>query len=95
VNSTDLMLIKKDVIATTATRGWYHIKQLAEDTVKQAEREAIDEEDDTKGNNLRREAKAARKFLNSFLKSVEVMKLVEAADNTSSEEDDFYEVATN
>jgi hypothetical protein len=78
-----------EIITTTNTLGWSFLKELAEETVRQLEREAIDEDDDVKGNNLRREAKAARKFLNNFLNTVEEMRNPVAVTETTY----FYELS--
>jgi hypothetical protein len=89
--SNDLVRTR-EIINTTNSIGWSYIKDLAEGTVTSLERLAIDEDDDDKGATLRREAKAARKFLNSFLRAVESMR-----DATVPHEDApgpyFYDVA--
>lgn len=88
---SNLLLRKKELINTTATHGWRFVKELGETVVRAKERKAIDEEDDTKGASLRREAKVARQFLNEFFQLIEQMKQVEGE---SSDEKDWYEVAT-
>jgi hypothetical protein len=62
--------VKQRIVQTTSTPGWSDVVKLAEESVKKIERLAIDEEDETKGSNLRREAKAARRFLTDFLKRI-------------------------
>jgi len=66
-DTNQYMQVKQRIVLTTNTPGWQDIVKLAEESVKQIERAAIDEEDDAKGANLRREAKAARKFITDFL----------------------------
>jgi hypothetical protein len=92
--SNDTLIRKREVVTTTNSAGWRYIKALAEDTVRDLERKAIDEDDDEKGNSLRREAKAARKFLNSFLLAVESQREADAPEQTAETTGDyFYEVA--
>jgi len=97
LDSNELMLMKKEVISTTHSRGWYYIKKMAEDTVARMERTAIDEEDDIKGSALRRQAKAARQFLADFLQQIEITSRVEVPESPQATDakpaDDFYEVA--
>jgi lysyl-tRNA synthetase class I len=71
LDNQSLMRVKQRIVMTTNTPGWQDIHRLAEESVKQLERQAIDEEDDTKGATLRREAKAARKFINDFFARIE------------------------
>jgi len=65
-----LMQLKQRIAQTTNSAGWNDVVKLMEESVKRIERQAIDEEDDQKGNNLRREAKAARKFFTDFVKRI-------------------------
>lgn len=90
----ELMRWKHAVVEVTSRPGWQVIRAIAEDTVKSMERAAIDEEDDTKGASLRREAKAARKFLDQFLQQVEITTRVEVPeDGQSTAADEQYEIA--
>lgn len=77
MDKNQMIVYKKEIAATTNTLGWRYICEIAERTVKELERQAIDEEDDLKGNTLRREAKAAGKFLKDFLLNVEVSRTVD------------------
>lgn len=90
---SDLLQRKREIIATTNSIGWRYITDLATEAVTQAERRAIDEEDDAKGTRLRNEARAARKFLREFLAAVEAARSVEASDAPVTEDDYFYDVA--
>jgi hypothetical protein len=89
-----LMLRKREIVSTTNSRGWYFVKELAEKTIAKMERDAIDEDDETKGALLRRHAKAAREFYNKFSQQVESMRHVDAPESpdeeTGKSDDDFY-----
>jgi len=74
--TSQIIRVKQRIVQTTNTPGWNDIALLAEESVKKLEREAIDEEDDQKGTHLRREAKAARKFLTEFLKRINSARLI-------------------
>ena|SRR5579872_1910096 len=50
------------LIELSASRGWGYVEKFAETIVRNLEQEAIAEEDDTKANGLRRDARGARKF---------------------------------
>lgn len=88
--NNDLLIRKREVVATTNSIGWRYIQELAEETVRDLERKAIDEEDDDKGNILRREAKAARKFLTNFLRAVECQREADAPEKPTNTEEYFY-----
>jgi hypothetical protein len=92
MDSNALMQRRRSVIDVTARPGWYTIKQIAEETVAAMERRAIDEESDERGNALRREAKAARTFLNNFLNQIEAATQAEAPEK-NAEVEDHYTVA--
>jgi hypothetical protein len=79
VANNELIAVQRDIIATVASPGWYTIQQFAEAVVQDKERAAIDEEDDVKGNALRREAKAARSFMKELFARIEKAKYSEAA----------------
>lgn len=93
VNSADIMQRKRAALDITSRPAWYIVRGIAEDTVKSMERAAIDEDDESKGANLRREAKAARKFLNTFLQEVEIATRVEDVPKDAPVVDEQYEVA--
>ena len=90
---TDLLHKKREIVTTTNSVGWRYIRALGEEAVKAAERRAIDEEDDLKGAVLRREAKAARKFLANFLLAVDAMRQADAPEQPLTEDNFFYDVA--
>ena len=90
------MLRKREVVTTTNSRGWYYIQQIAEDTIRLMERDAIDEEDDTKGSLLRRQAKAAREFYTRFSQQIEAMRRIDVPTDDEEPEgkgEDFYDMA--
>jgi len=88
-NQAALMVMKKEIVATTNTTGWAYIRKFADRVVTDMERKAIDEEDDVKGNNLRREAKAARIFFNDLMTRIELAKQV----TDEPTDDDFVDIA--
>ncbi len=98
-SKTDLMRRKLAVIDLMSRGGWRIVCDLAEETVRQMERAALDEEDDVRGSALRREAKAARKFLVTFLNAVETTSRLEVepsagdANLAGAEVDDHYELS--
>jgi hypothetical protein len=87
-SNSQLMQVKLEIVQTTNTRGWQLIQKLGEETVKNMERMAIDEEDDVKGTLLRREAKAARKFFTDFTARINLARQVSDEPN----KDDFLEI---
>jgi hypothetical protein len=97
MNDSELMMKKREIVSTTNSRGWYYVKEVAEKTIQKMERDAIDEEDDAKGSLLRRQAKAARQFLTTFLDHIESMRRIDAPETpdeeTGKSSDDFYEPA--
>lgn len=81
------MAMKAALIETTSTRGWLFVEKFSETILRDLEREAIAEEDDSKANGLRRDARGARKFKEELLKRIHLAKALEA--------DSFLEVATD
>jgi hypothetical protein len=86
---SNLMVRKHEVIQTTGSRGWVIMKQMADDAIQQMINKAIDEADETKGEQLRKNAQAARQFWKLFMGHVESIKDLDVA----NEQDDWYEVA--
>jgi hypothetical protein len=70
----ELTMIARDIMQTTGTPGWHRILELAQRALQNMVKDAIDAEDDVKGSQLRREAKAAKTFLENFLTKVEAAK---------------------
>jgi hypothetical protein len=82
------MQVKLRIASLVNNPDWPYAKKLAEETIKAMEREAIDEEDDAKASGLRRDARGARKFWNTFLNQLTI-----AAQITNEPtNDDFLEV---
>lgn len=77
---SDILLIKKEVINTMATRGWRFITDRADAVILDISNKAIDEESKEKRDQLVTEAKAARKFWRELLQSLEVSKQAEVED---------------
>ena len=93
MDSSQLMLRKKEVAVVVNSRGWYFMKQMAEEAVAELVNQAIEEEDDAKGAALRLQAKAARAFANDFLKRIEASTRVEVAETSTDAAQDVYDVA--
>jgi len=85
------MIIARDVIQTTGTPGWHRILEFAQRALQGMVRDAIDAEDDTKGSALRREAKAAKTFLEKFLVKVEAAKQYTPPEDNVGDSDDLTE----
>lgn len=81
MDNSDLMVMKAALIETTASRGWSYVEKFAETVVRALETEAIAEEDDTKANGLRRDARGARKFKEELFRRINLAKQQETADN--------------
>jgi len=82
-----LMQMKAALIETSASRGWFYVEKFAETIVRNLEQAAIAEEDDTKANGLRRDARGARKFKDELFKRIALAK--------SQEVPNFIEVVTD
>lgn len=82
------MEMKAALIETLGSRGWAYVSRFAETIVRELESKAIAEEDDVKGNSLRRDARGARKFKDELLRRLEIGKNVEVDGNN------FLDVAT-
>jgi adenosine deaminase len=92
MNAADLMLRKRDIVATTATRGWFFIAERAETIIKQLTNEAIDCENKEDSGRLVTEARAARKFWKQLTQALEASKQVEVESETDSDSN-WYDVA--
>lgn len=90
MDQQQLMLLKKEVCATTNTVGWRYVMQIAEQLVKAAEAAVIAEAEESKIVGLQRKAQAARDFFNKFRQKIEATKQVESAEPDDSL---LYEVA--
>jgi hypothetical protein len=71
------ILMKLCLIETTRTAGWGFIQKFAETVLRDLEKQAIEEDDDTKAQGLRRDARGARKFKEELFKRIEMAKVVE------------------
>jgi hypothetical protein len=80
--------IKRELLVTTASKGWFYVAQIAENSVKDIEAKCFDEDDEAKGAELRRQAKAARTFMKNFMSQIEAYKSAE-----TDFDDNFVEVA--
>lgn len=90
MDNQQLMVLKREVIATTNTVGWGYVMQIAEQLVKAAETAIIAEQEESKIVGLQRKAQAAREFLTEFRRKIEATRQVE----TPSPDDSLlYEVA--
>jgi len=75
---SDILLIKKEIIQTMATRGWRFVTDRADAVIKDLTDKALDQEDKSKREELVTEARAARKFWRELLQSLEASKTAEA-----------------
>jgi hypothetical protein len=85
---SDILLIKKEVINTMATRGWHFVTDRADAVIKDLTDKALDEESKEKRDQLVTEARAARKFWQQLSQSLQASTQV---DGEGSE--NWYEVA--
>lgn len=79
---------KRNLISTTATAGWFDIVGVAERIIQATSDLAINEEDETKGANLRRKAQAQRQFWNILMNEIEQHKDPEFDPDEQYEEDE-------
>jgi hypothetical protein len=86
----DILLVKKEVIQTMATRGWRFITDRADAVILDLTNKALDQEDKLKREEQVVEARAARKFWRELLQSLESSKNAEAE---TEENDGWNEVA--
>jgi hypothetical protein len=68
------MAVKAAIISTTNTPGWSFIKQLADNRVKKAVQEALDEDDRDKGESKRLKAKAMQVGFNDLWAYIDSIK---------------------
>ncbi len=87
MDSNELTL-KHELVNTTATNGWFHIRSLAEKLLVSKERAALTEENETKIIALQRKAQAAREFWMELVDTITKSKTV-----GSPSDADFADVA--
>lgn len=73
------MVMKAALIETTNSRGWIYVAKFAETVVRDLEKKSIEEEDDTKANGLRRDARGARKFKDELFRRLALASNVDPA----------------
>lgn len=78
MTEAEILLRKKEIITTQATRGWMFTVERAEAIIKQMTDLALDEPDREKREQLVTEARSARTFWRQFLSSLESFKNVDA-----------------
>jgi hypothetical protein len=83
------MGLKNALIITTNTPGWGLIKELADEVVKQATQEALDEENPQTGESKRLKAKALQK---GFLDLFAVIEQIKQFDPQLPENDSFGQI---
>jgi hypothetical protein len=84
-----LMSIKAALTNTTNTEGWGYIKQMADNVVKRAVQDALDEENRDLGEAKRFKAKALQKGFADLFNAIDVTKSLTSPQNDS---DPFAEV---
>ncbi len=62
---------KSDLVNMINSVGWFIASKVAKDKLEEMERYALDCEDESKIPSLVREAKAARKFWDAFLQTID------------------------
>jgi hypothetical protein len=72
MDQATLMLVKKEVLNTMATRGWHFIDERAAAVIQKLKDDAIDNEDEAKGKVQVIEARAAKKFWNQLQQSLQI-----------------------
>jgi hypothetical protein len=80
-SNEQLMKIKGRFVALTNHPGWESFKVFSETILREMERAAINELDDTKANALRSDARGARRHWESLLKRVEMVKEIDSEDS--------------
>jgi len=63
--------VRNQIAATVSTQGWEFIKQLGERLIRAQADVAIEEEDDTKGEQERQTARAQKRFFTNFIRLVQ------------------------
>ena len=69
-----LLIIKAELLRTTATPGWTMVKSIANNVVQKMVQEALDEEDTSKGEMRRIKAKALQSGFSDLFASIEATK---------------------
>jgi len=80
--------MKAALMETTASRGWVFVERFAETVVRDLEAKALQEEDDSKANGLRRDARGARKFKDDLFQRIQIARNFDTKDG-------FVEVVTD
>ena len=83
-----LMVMRAALIETTASRGWLFVERIAEAVVRDLEKKALEEDDDTKSSGLRRDARGARKFKDDLFRRIQIAR-------NFDNKDSFVEVVTD
>lgn len=83
--------MKAAFVAMSSMAGWDYFCKFAEAVIRDMEKEAIAEEDDTKANGLRRDARGARKFWDDLKIRVELAKN-QPTDQQEDPSDEFYAI---
>ena len=89
-NNQALAQVRFDLTEVTSTSGWRRVSKFAETVIRDLEKKAIQEEDDTKGTGFRRDARGARVFWDDLLARIELAKSF-----TEPTTDDFLDIATD
>lgn len=90
---SDVLLIKKEVIQTQATRGWRFITERADSVILKMQNDAIDQEDKAKSETLVTEARAAKKFWKKLLESLAASTEVDAETTDQEDTEQWNEVS--
>jgi hypothetical protein len=91
LSQAELMQMKLRLMETIRTAGWAYIQRFAETIVRELEREAINEDDDTKATGLRRDARGAQKFKDRLFSRIQIATSFEKEPSA----DTFLDIATD
>jgi hypothetical protein len=91
MDNAQLMLVKKEVLNTMATRGWYFVNERASAVIQKMMTDAIDQEDEGKSKTAVTEARAAKKFWNSLIQSLQIS--TQISDSETEDNDGWNEVS--
>lgn len=73
-SEAQLLAVKKAFLRITSDEAWPVMRQLAEETIYQLEQKSLSEEDETKAKVYRYDARGARRFWQSWLRTMELVR---------------------
>lgn len=88
-SEAQLLAVKRAFLRITSDESWAVMKVLAEETIYQLEQKSLAEDDEEKAKAFRHDARGARKFWQSWLRTIDLVK------NDEPVLDEFLEVVTD